>query len=1223
MQEVSDLKQVLNDDFPGMETLAKRLIAPVFCEDYELGKPNDLLYDEDYASKARNAHIIGANRYKKIENDAEGVEVYEIILDNSCHIHQARVGIQSIVRSDMLNFTNALIFFHYSDVKDKTWRLSYAHKSGSQKNMTTAKRYTYLLGKKFSSHTLIERLNYLKNQSNITTQALETAFSVETLTKEFYGNLFNWYLWAVDPQTGVTFPNATEDPKDDRERIEIKMIRLITRMLFVWFIKQKNLVPDNLFNTEYLGKILHDFDSESSEQSNYYNAILQNLFFATLNQEIGSRAFIQPGYHGKSDNYTIKNLYRDRDKNSWFKFDANEKEEKVKALFASVPYLNGGLFDCLDKYKLDNDNNWEEEYLGDGFSSRNNRSSNGNLKYRAFIPNCLFFAPVHKVKLSNGREIEVEGLISLFSRYNFTVEENSTDDINVSLDPELLGKVFENLLAAYNPETEESARKDSGSFYTPRTIVEFMVEQAISNYLVAKGYEAEMVKHLVSGDSGQIPKQAEQIIADIKSMKILDPACGSGAFPMGCLQKMVEIIEHLEGNGFDKYKTKLDIIQNCIYGVDIQAIAMLICKLRFFISIICDCEYDATKENFGITPLPNLETKFVAANTLLSAEIRQYESDIWQDPELVRMKNELIAKRKEVVKIKSQKEKKKNLVADRKICEAIEQYILKNTAQPSEVKIRMLEKQIEDYEKQKEQLKGERWIDEAKEQQSLFDEPNPSLFRYDANKKRRGELDVEIRRCKEVIAREKDKGKAVGFAHAVKQVTTDWNPYDQNAVAGFFDADWMFGINDGFDIVIGNPPYIQLQNNGGALGSLYKNCGYDTFSSGGDIYCLFYERGWQVLREGGHLCYITSNKWMRAGYGENTRKFFANKTNPKLLIDFAGVKIFESATVDTNILLFERGKNQHNTLCAVTSKQNKDSVKNLSVFVQQNGTSCDFSSSDSWVILSPIEQSIKQKIESVGTPLKDWDINIYRGVLTGCNEAFIVSTEKRDEILANCKTEEERKKTAELIRPILRGRDIKRYGYNWANLWLIYIPWHFPLQFDNSITGASEKAEKAFKEQYPAVYAHMLQFKEPLSKRNKAETGIRYEWYAMQRWGANYWDLFFQPHICWKAVGRKLAFALVEGGTFLTAPASFISAGKYNNLILTYLCSNVGTYFIYKNSDTTGAGDIMLNIQSLIKFPVPIADTEISTLTDEDKEHFVYTSYGFTKDEILYIESQI
>lgn len=187
----------------------------------------------------------------------------------------------------------------------------------------------------------------------------------------------------------------------------------------------------------------------------------------------------------------------------------------------------------------------------------------------------------------------------------------------------------------------------------------------------------------------------------------------------------------------------------------------------------------------------------------------------------------------------------------------------------------------------------------------------------------------------------------------------------------------------------------------------------------------------------------------------------------------------------------------------------------MSVFVQQEHTTCDFASSESWVILSPIEQSIKRKIEAVGTPLKDWDINIYRGVLTGYNEAFIISTEKRDEILANCLTEDELKRTEELIRPILRGRDIKRYGYDWANLWLIYIPWHFPYQFDNSITGASAKAEKSFMEQYPAVYKHMLQYKEALSNRNQAETGIRYEWYAMQRWGSNYWDVYFPVSVIW------------------------------------------------------------------------------------------------------------
>ena len=205
----------------------------------------------------------------------------------------------------------------------------------------------------------------------------------------------------------------------------------------------------------------------------------------------------------------------------------------------------------------------------------------------------------------------------------------------------------------------------------------------------------------------------------------------------------------------------------------------------------------------------------------------------------------------------------------------------------------------------------------------------------------------------------------------------------------------------------------------------------------------------------------------------------------------------------------------------------------------------------------------------------------------------------------------------------MRGRDIGRYGYKWAGLWLIYIPWHFPFQFDESIQGASEKAERAFKEQYPAVYSHMLQYKEPLSKRNKAETGIRYEWYAMQRWGAKYWNLFFQPHICWKAVGKKLAFALVEGGIFLTAPASFISGSSYNETILHYLCSTVGTYFIYKNSDTTGAGDIMLNIQSLIKFPIPIKTLDVKGLSNTEIDELIYNIYGFSHIEINYIKDQI
>ena len=263
----------------------------------------------------------------------------------------------------------------------------------------------------------------------------------------------------------------------------------------------------------------------------------------------------------------------------------------------------------------------------------------------------------------------------------------------------------------------------------------------------------------------------------------------------------------------------------------------------------------------------------------------------------------------------------------------------------------------------------------------------------------------------------------------------------------------------------------------------------------------------------------------------------------------------------------------------------------MSVFVQQSGAVCEFANSDSWVILSPIEQSIKRKIEAVGTPLKDWDINIYRGVLTGYNEAFIISTEKREEILANCQSEDERERTAELIRPILRGRDIKRYGYNWANLWLIYIPWHFPYQFDESIKGASDKAEEAFKEQYPAVYNHMLQYKEPLSKRNKAETGIRYEWYAMQRWGAKYWEDFFKPKIIYPNMTKYMPFVYDEAN-FLTNQKCFIITGQNMAYLNAFLNSSLFKYCFRDSFPELQGGTRELSKIFFDKIPVKLVSLE-------------------------------
>ena len=299
----------------------------------------------------------------------------------------------------------------------------------------------------------------------------------------------------------------------------------------------------------------------------------------------------------------------------------------------------------------------------------------------------------------------------------------------------------------------------------------------------------------------------------------------------------------------------------------------------------------------------------------------------------------------------------------------------------------------------------------------------------------------------------------------------------------------------------------------------------------------------------------------------------------------------------------------------------------MSDFVQQQNSVCDFATSDSWVILSPIEQSIKKKIEAVGTPLKDWDINIYRGVLTGCNEAFIIDSAKREEILANCQTEDERKRTAELIRPILRGRDIKRYGYDWANLWLIYIPWHFPYQFDDSIQGASEKAEKAFKEQYPAVYSHMLQYKEPLSKRNKAETGIRYEWYAMQRWGAKYWEDFFKPKVMWKIIGCNINFCFDER-QLICNNAVDIMVGDRDNLIQFVGLMNSKLFDWYLKLTTEAevqGGGIQLYVttleKTLLKLDFQQDFTDIvyqrieNHVTDEAVDKAVFEAYRLTTEE--------
>ena len=940
-------------------------------------------------------------------------------------------------------------------------------------------------------------------------------FDTKILNKEFYKELFAWYKWAISETSGIKYPNDPKAIKEERQ-LEKQIIRLITRVLFVWFIKQKGLVPNHLFEETELQKILIDFQANSSENGNYYNAILQNLFFATLNKEITERAFAK-----EKNSRDVKTLYRYAEMFSI-------SEEKVIELFKPVPFLNGGLFECLDK---DQGNDGKRYHL-DGFSRNENTKEEGNrFRQRTLIPNIFFFE-------------KDKGLFSILNKYYFTVEENTPEEVQVALDPELLGNVFENLLGAFNPETEKSARNESGSFYTPKEVVNYMVDESLKAYLKnhLPSFSSKLIEDLFEGqdltaDFDNITKR-KQVAECLRKVKILDPACGSGAFPMGILNRMVYILEKLGADiNETNYQLKRHLIEKCIYGVDIQTIATQISKLRFFISLILEQSETNTDPalNYGIQPLPNLETKFVTANTLI--DIREKKVEVQGDL----FESSITTIKEELIKIREAH------------FEASSPYKKKVLREQDKILREKLIKKLQEF--------GEATPDNAKQ-----------------------------------------------FA--------EWDPYDQNALASFFDPEWMFGISDGFDIVIGNPPYFSLttdspkkDENGNIKkhNTLYERQNYKTFARTGDIYSLFYEKGHQLLKQGGICNFITSNKWMRAGYGEVTRKFFIEHTNPLILIDFAGIKVFETATVDVNILLYVKEKSTFNTLaCTIKDKE----LKKLSLYVRQHAQTTQFKNADSWVILSDIEQRIKAKIEAIGTPLKDWDINIYRGILTGFNDAFIIDGKKRAELIA------QDPKSAEIIRPILRGRDIKRYGYEFADLYIITT---FPsLKIDI--------------ESYPAVKQHLLSFGYDRLKQT-GEKGARKKtnnkWFETQD-SISYWEDFYSQVLAWQRITKENQFCLTEKGMVILDSMAFISGiEQYKYWLLALLNSKLIYAWVKWNVHEYGDTGFRLSNQYVQEIPIVFLDKDLErtiiTLLNEKQYHkidiIIYKLYDLSDEEVDFIEN--
>ncbi len=883
----------------------------------------------------------------------------------------------------------------------------------------------------------IEELRHVHKFTNFVElhEAWKKTLDTKELNKRFYKELSNWYFWAIKE---VYFPgepfqaNAATDPQV-REHNAKNLIRLLTRLLFVWFVKEKNLVPDQLFDKRFIkDSLLNGFDpaktstfDDHAKASRYYRAVLQNLFFASLNQVVGKREFRKQGQH-----MNVTNLMRYE---SYFK----DPQAFVALIDNVVPFMNGGLFECLDKPDPQKKGKQGGDVIiyEDGFSDRADNT--------LCVPDYIFFSNSEHADLSSELDdkkqsnVTVRGLINILNDYKFTVTENTPIEEDIALDPELLGRVFENLLASYNPETKTTARKQTGSFYTPREIVDYMVDESLKAYLKQKLVAVSGMKEedavvglnilfsYTEKEHAFNDGEKQVLIEAIDACKVLDPACGSGAFPMGILHKLVHVLHKLdpdnelwrdrqrqnaikqtedafrignqeerenrlkdisdvfENNACD-YGRKLYLIENCINGVDIQPIATQISKLRFFISLIVEQHSNNDKaHNYGVIPLPNLETKFVAANSLIGLKKPEHQINCF-DNQTVKNIEELI------------------------------QHV----------------------------------------RHKLFSAKTPETKR-----KLREKDDALRKQLRDLLIMN-------GLGNDTAHQLAAWDPYDQNARSPFFDMEWMFGVKDGFDIVIGNPPYIGQKNNNIVFQEVKKSQLGVFHQRRMDYFYFFFHEALNITKRNGILGFITTNYFLTATYADILRKDIRDRATLIQLVNFNEYKIFESATGQHNIItIMSKGycENAKVNCCTVYEKGgasteclqnilggisnnvirneilNKDIYEGDSSYIQISG-SC---------LSNTLSNAVFEKISFMSRPLGEI-YSLVEGIHTGADkvseshiEKYKLDIPKGKGIYVLSKHEIDNLKLTDkersIIKPWYKNSDISRWvARTSSNKFLIY-----------------------------------------------------------------------------------------------------------------------------------------------------------------------------------------
>ena len=1042
--------------------------------------------------------------------DGDTLPIFEVELQESIRIEYNKVGVNQLIKDFILKEARkgAIATFFYAENRPQEWRFSFISKSAGSEFFEEVE----------SQETNPKKYTYIFGTSEGHRTAIDRLMALKSSNLEIddFFEAFN-----VEPVSNSFFK--------EYKRFYVDFVKSLSGQEIVkkeWIQTEE---PSDSYETI--------FNNDPKEVRNFVKRLLGRLVFLYFLQKKRWLGASNGNYEDGDTNFLQKLYQEAKNKDAFY----GEWLSKLFFNALNTPDRQADQFELPSNQKV-----WIPFLNGGLFEERQEQENHRTLTF----PPYLF-----------------EDLFDFFNSYNFTIYENSPEDHTVAVDPEMLGHIFENLLE------ENSA---TGAFYTPKEIVQYMTQESLIEYLLTHlpGKERSDIEKLIKNQNRNhfTRNELKTVFEKIDTVKICDPAIGSGAFPMGLLQEIFFLkafINYEEGFGVDSPAIiKQNIIQNCIYGVDIEPGAVDIARLRFWLSLVVDepkpkplpnldykiMQGDSLREKFD-----GIELKNIASDSVI--DIANGQTDIWGN---------LTDGQLKATYGKTDNAKKLQKLTSQYFSASVnEKPRLRNEI--NEIIHEFIEYNIELREGQLTRLISE----------------------IEAQNTRNNRIEKQLSEWKDQL---EGLGESRRKLHDVQN--TEEHPY-------FL---WRLFFKDvfdqgGFDIVIGNPPYIQLQSLGNYSTKLADE-EYETYTRMGDIYSLFYEKGFDLLNDNGVLTYITSNKWMRAGYGKTTRKYFLDRISLLQLIDFGDARLFENATTYTNILIGKRGRNDEGIKVWDLSRKFKKGVSLYSNLELNRDFISDFNL-DSFLLVNRQSAQIKDRIEKIGIPLKKWDIAINYGIKTGFNDAFIIDEQIRSKLIR------EDPKTGEIIKPILRGRDIKKYKSDFANLWMICTFPSLNIDIDS----------------YPSIKSYLSSFQPKLNQtgeefvntiglkeKSRKKTGNK--WFETQD-QISYFEEFEKPKIVWAEIVYDAAFYFDDEGMYQEA-TGFLMTGESLKYLLALLNSRPVTHFykkFYAGGDLRG-GTFRYKKAFLENLPIPKVSKELEAPFEVLAEYILFLNKLGEKEPI-------